>query len=502
MLRSVLLALVAAIPLTAAEPSALWGADGAAWCAEGPLGDFSRAGFRQGDAAIPDLPVATDVRAHGARGDGVADDTEAFRRALGAATAGAVLVPAGTYLISAPLELARSGLVLRGEGPGRTILRFPRTLTDHQAKPVENAGGRPTSAYSWSGGFLAVGAGKEVATALTAISAPTARGDRALTVADPAALAVGDELAVTAEDDQQRSLTAHLYAGDPGVTSKLKPARIRQLVRVVAVTGTRVQLDRPLRTALQPAWKPALVRITPTVSGSGIEDLALAFPGAAYQGHFTELGWNGIELRSGVRDCWVRRVAIHDCDSGVFLMGDRCTVSELVIEATRTPAKARSGGAACTGHHAISLYGADNLVERFALKACFIHDVSVEGFRCAGNVVRSGSGTDLALDHHKKAPHANLFSDLDCGAGGRVWFNGGGTDLGRPCGAWTVFWNLRAARALAPPPAGWAPAAIALVGLPTAAGPSTGARWLEPAPDGCLPRDLYAAQLAQRDRGR
>ena len=37
----------------------------------------------------------------------------------------------------------------------------------------------------------------------------------------------------------------------------------------------------------------------------------------------------------------------------------------------------------------------------------------------AGNVVAGGRGLDLCFDHHKYAPHANLFTDLDLGQGSR-----------------------------------------------------------------------------------
>ena len=49
--------------------------------------------------------------------------------------------------------------------------------------------------------------------------------------------------------------------------------------------------------------------------------------------------------------------------------------------------------------------------------------------------VRSGRGEDLTFDHHKYANHANLFTDLDAGAGTNIFLSGGGAKLGRHCGA-------------------------------------------------------------------
>ncbi|MEW6269535.1 MAG: glycosyl hydrolase family 28-related protein [Thermodesulfobacteriota bacterium] len=62
-----------------------------------------------------------DVRAYGARGDGVSDDTRSLNEALRAAArdVGEVVVPAGTYVISEPLEIY-GGTILRGAGRGAT----------------------------------------------------------------------------------------------------------------------------------------------------------------------------------------------------------------------------------------------------------------------------------------------------------------------------------------------------------------------------------------------
>ena len=77
-------------------------------------------------------PVGIDVRRFGARGDGVADDTAALQQALDAALLTndhAVHVPAGTYLISAPLQYG-DGLTLTGDGPSATMIRNTTTRTN------------------------------------------------------------------------------------------------------------------------------------------------------------------------------------------------------------------------------------------------------------------------------------------------------------------------------------------------------------------------------------
>ena len=77
-------------------------------------------------------PVGIDVRRFGARGDGIADDTVALQQALDATLLTndhAVHVPAGTYLISAPLQYG-DGLTLTGDGPSATMIRNTTTRTN------------------------------------------------------------------------------------------------------------------------------------------------------------------------------------------------------------------------------------------------------------------------------------------------------------------------------------------------------------------------------------
>lgn len=85
-------------------PSALYGCAGELWKSSGRLSDYSYAGYMAGEAPIPtgSLKVLANLKEdYGAVGDGVADDTAAFRRALvgGRALRGGVLyLPPGTYV--------------------------------------------------------------------------------------------------------------------------------------------------------------------------------------------------------------------------------------------------------------------------------------------------------------------------------------------------------------------------------------------------------------------
>jgi hypothetical protein len=93
-LRGVFVSALMVLAAAAEQPaaplhSALWGAQGEKWTADGRLPDFSRAGYHEGEVPIPTVPQATNVKDFGAKGDGVTDDTKAFNAAIAATTRGA-----------------------------------------------------------------------------------------------------------------------------------------------------------------------------------------------------------------------------------------------------------------------------------------------------------------------------------------------------------------------------------------------------------------------------
>jgi hypothetical protein len=478
--------------------SELWGEAGEKWSATSRLPDFSYAGYHRGEQPIPELPRATNVHDFGASGDGVTDDTRALQAAIDATSAGAVYLPPGRYLVTDYLRLTRSGVVLRGAGREQSILWFPRGLDVVHPRKGKTSTGSPASGYSFDGAFVSI-RGDYQAKSLAQITAVSRRGDHSVETDHVSGLSVGQLVLIVVRETPDQSLKSYLYNNDPGDIAKGKPLDTKMLVRITAITGARVTFDRPLRFETRAEWRPELRAFNPTVTEAGIEHLGFAFPGTKYRGHFKEDGHNAIELRN-VFNCWVRDVAIHNGDLGVNVVACHNTLDGVLLTADTTRGTVEAGVPDCTGHHAIQVKNAeDNLITNFEVRAPYVHDLTVE--HASGNVFAQGRGLDLDFDHHKDTPYENLFTDIDCGRGTRIWRCGGGASLGRQSAGWATFWNIRATRLIEPAPKTWGPGTMNFIGLRTkfpskldGSGP-----WFEAiSPKELSPANLHAAQFARR----
>lgn len=455
--------------------------------------DFSFAGYRRGEAALPERAPEVSVADFGANGADAADDTAAFQKAVAAWPGKVIRVPAGRYVISDIVVIDKSGTVLKGDGPQRSVLVFPKGLEEIRPTPGRTGHGTPTTNWSWSGGFITIRGSPEHGATLTAVVKPGRRGEAQLVVADAAKLRVGDEVVLAQSDPDGMSLVEHLYRGDPGKVTDF-PARLRrsrQIFRIRAIDGSSVTLDRALRFDVRLAWKPQLLPFAPGVVECGVEGLGFEFPDRPYAGHFKELGANAVAI-TGAAHCWARDLRIHNADSGVFVRSAFCTLSEIVLTNARKPD--RSGN---SGHHGIEMDGDDCLCTRFEIETRFIHDLTVT--HGAGNVFSEGRGRDLSLDHHRWAPYQNLFTALDAGEGSRLWMSGGTQGRGKHTGGGATFWNIKTKRTIALPDADFGGPGLIFAGLKTnakAADVRPGWR-LDPAPR-VEPENLHAEQLRQR----
>ena len=473
-------------PELSAHHSALWGADGERFDPAGPLTDYSFAGYHFGEAPLPDLPAAANVRDFGAVGDGVADDTAAFRAALAATTGGAVEIPAGRFRLSDVLRLERSGVVLRGAGSGKTVLEIGLTLCDALGK---GGHGGPCG-WSWGGGFLLAEGGFGPGERLATVVAPASRGATELAVSDAAAFAPGRLVRLLQFDDEAGSLTLHLHAGREfrGRCQVMHPGNrlVDRLLRVVSSEGERVRFDRPLRVDVRPEWRPELRSFEPRLEEVGIEGLTVTFPLVDYPGHHQEPGYNAIFLEE-VWNSWVRDVEVVNFDNGIhFHFSRNVTGTGLVV---------RGRG----GHYGISVRGShDALVTDFQVEAVSQHDLS-NALLGNGNVYSHGAGSDLNFDHHRQAPFDNLYTDIEVGESWqsrRIWKTSK-TRSGHVTAARETFWGI-GPKILGPGLPAW-PAMTVVGGIDGVPSKDAAGGWFESV-EGLEPADLYRAQLERRLR--
>lgn len=98
------------------------------------------------------------------------------------------------------------------------------------------------------------------------------------------------------------------------------------------------------------------------------------------------------------------------------------------------------------GHHAVLLSASHSvLVARFRLDVRYFHDLAATNGALL-NVFSGGSGLDLDI-HSAAAPLANLFTDLDIGAGSRLFASDGSTGAGACMRGWGAVGSRAAANA-------------------------------------------------------
>lgn len=442
---------------------------------------WAEAGFAQG-AELPRPTPTASVADFGAVADDGKDDTDAFERAL--AAGGAIAVPKGEFHLSRRLHVRKTGTVVIGAGSAATTLRFTRPLQELDPRPTRNTGGTATTQWSWSGGLLTFHAAGKTGASVGLL--PARRGDRQVRLAAPLAVQPGQELILQLSEGPAGRLVSHLYAGDPGDVANLTAApAVRISARVLAVEGEVLRLATPLPIDLPAEFRPKAM-LAPPADNMGIRGVTFRLVASPYRGHFMEDGWNALEF-AGVRHGWADDIRLQGVDSGIFANGAHLTLRGIVLEAGR-PAS-RQG---FVGHHGVSLGGCAHRLENFDFKARFHHDITFGG-GANGHVVRAGRGKGLTLDFHKKAPFANLVTDVSSESPDTFFQTGGGVGLGRCAGGWNWFWNLRSPGAIRPPARDFAPpAATRFVGVAFAPSGKAPAFVAEALPEGA-PADLWLA---------
>ncbi len=277
------------------------------------------------------------------------------------------------------------------------------------------------------------------------------------------------------------------------------PHVVRFLTRVKSASGADLELERPLPYDIRPEWTPEIHRFDPSVQEVGIEHLSIRFPWSPYPGHFKEAGYNALTLED-VSQCWIRDLEIQNAGFAIGMENTNfCTLDGIRLTTSGSRATTPEAHGA-NGHHGIDIgHGTENLVTDFDVDTTFVHDISLEWY-ALHTVYSHGRGANLAMDHHREANYANLFTDLDCGLGTRPFASGGSHDRGAHSGAYNVFWNIRARTPMPLPDPAFGPL-LTFVGLATdeTSVPSRSEWRFQPTdPARLRPQDLAAAMRKLR----
>lgn len=437
------------------------------------LQDYSYAGYRQGVVRPPYGAGSPAVTIDAGLGNGTTDATSAIQGAIDAtcsAGGGVVFLPAGTYRVRLPsdgateaLRIRCSHLVLRGAGPAETRILFDDALRARQKSVI--AFSSPQGGGVWSPRAGAT------AKALTAsVVAPTLTVD----VADVDGLEVGDWVTVRNDNTDAFRAAHRMDAASTGAGDFWPSNTFRGLFytrRIVALSGTRVTLDAPIRYPLETRDGARLFEIGTFIEESGIESLAIGMVQnstssltsggeASHDNEYNTSGTTPYQVHastavnlSQIHDGWLYDVdtfqPAQNTASGAHVLANGIYISPNAFRITIEKCdfgrpQYRGGGG---NGYLFHIQGNDNLfvdATTTAARHGYIFNQAV-----SGNVFLRGRTTSSRLsdDSHRFLAHANLHDGLELDGAYLQAVNRGTTSTGAGFTSTEhVFWNTHVLR--------------------------------------------------------
>jgi hypothetical protein len=378
-----------------------------------------------------------------------------------------------------------AGVVLRGAGPGKTILFMPKSLEElGGAQTVEET----KSSYSFSGGFVKI-AGKAKTARIAPLAGDAKRGDRKLVLESTGQLKVGEWIRIVTNNDKSLGRYLHADRFDAGSGTFEHRNFIDWVAQIEHIDGKAITLDRPLRTDLRKAWQAELWTYQAGVAEVGVEAMTFEFAGREKRPHLKEEGFNAIYFE-GADNCWVKDCEFIDADNAINVTRARFVhVENVVVKESKRKSP--------SGHHALWARRAqDCLFTNFRFETRYVHDLSVEGFSC-GNVFEKGKGVAINFDHHANAPYENLFTEIAVGDVSRLWQSGGSRERLPHTGVRSVIWGITYEQGKLPKVPDWPQ--LIVVGVNGYAGGSDD-QIVEEAGGRVAPANLFEAQKSLKGR--
>lgn len=291
------------------------------WVNTADLIDFSRVGYHWGDESPAIVPVGVTLE------PGAGDMTEEIQNAIdGTAPGYAVLLKEGTYEVAGQL-LMKSGVVLRGEGPDRTVILAKGNSRYEDPSLPENE--RVDRSLITMGQTV-----KRKYSAESAVVEDARVGQFYVRVADPGKFKAGDEVAVCRPGTYQWLSDLHMTEIPQNAEGKVNQWHNETYYsnytqhwsrKVMKVSGDCVWLDNPLVMELTGSYGEENLGILYHVSCSrvsecGIEDLCLI---SSFNPNVKEMKdgnvyytdedhcWTAVTIKAA-EHCWVRNVTARN----------------------------------------------------------------------------------------------------------------------------------------------------------------------------------------------
>ncbi len=459
--------------------SSLWGINGEKWTTTSRMPFVALAGYDEGRTEPANITrIVANVIDFGASPQASStNDTQAFldaitfaRTQVSAANPGVIYVPEGVYDINEQLHLNVSGMVLRGTGENKTILRFNQGLinsttalgTDPRRRKLIVMGGNYDENYHLQSGVNWQQWNSDYSAALDTNNLPK-RGDMRLQLAEPLSETLKQNiinqnfrirLAQTmqyGENSDTPELASSIYGGPDfspsGANGGISVSQ--QFIVTIDADNKTLILDRPLRFTPSAESTNGGARIAVRNNDNswsteeiGIENLTITLPETDWIDHYGTEGQGGIEIMSD--NSWVRNIHIINADNGIEIDKKTFnnTIEHVTLSATRIPR--RSGPAEhrydAFGHHGITLKGRDHMLKDFTLEVSFVHDVTMNN--CHGCVVMRGKAPQLNMDHHRQGIYSSIWTEIQLGKSHRMWDSTGNPSEGYNAAAYNTYWNI------------------------------------------------------------
>ena len=464
--------------------------------------DFSHAGYMGGGVALPtDVSVKRTIAQSGGE-----DDTKLIQSAIDEVAKlpiengfrGAILLSPGVYPCGATINIAASGVVLRGSGStGEKRSTIKMTGQPHLALAVRMPGGARNDEATPS-----TDADSKFETTIADAYVPC--GATTFAVADASGFRVGDAIEVRRPvteawvhfmrmDDMTRNDKPQTWI-KPGSTTRAER-------RIARVDGNRITLDVPLSDSFDakfvnpPGAKVAKIAPPARVSQCGVEGLHIESPEQPIshsQPHFQAMRMNG-------EDCWARDLVIDETMNSVSTNGKRITLSRVSIVR-----KAKHQGASKPAELAPN--GTQILIDRCSVTGDNVWYVATGGGHAGPIVVLNcafrGDGRSEA---HQRWSTGMLYDSCVAEGGGMEMRNRGSMGSGHGWAmGWGVVWNCVAKDYLVQNPPGAVNWLIGSIGTsktaprPFGDGPDLPGPTIDSHGTPVAPNSLYLAQLKER----